>query len=104
MGTKDHELWQLHVRFANGQKLTPEERARLDAWYEEQDQAETHSDSTIDDQVDVIALQKQIDDLLLQTAEATDNIRKLTAENETLRREVAELREKVAQRAALELA
>ncbi len=104
MNTNDQALWQLHVRFASGEALNAEERAQLDAWYEAQDHAESTDFVTVDQKSDIDILQTQVDKLLLDVITATDNIRRLNAENAELRREITELRQKVAHQAALELA
>ena len=99
----DQTMWQLHVRFAGGETLTADEQRQLEAWYEEQDRIESAEIVTSGQTSSVVALQTQVDDLLAKIEQATEHIRRLNAENERLRREVAELRQQLAQRAALAL-
>lgn len=104
MDANNRAIWELHVRFATGETLTVEEQAALECWYEEQDQAEASEHNYIQHTIDNATLQNQVDILLEKVATTTETIRRLNMENEVLRREVAELRQKLAQQAALELA
>lgn len=104
MDAKNRAIWELHVRFASGETLTPEEQAALERWYEEQDQGEASEYTYVQHTIDNATLQNQVDILLEKVATTTETIRRLNTENEVLRREVAELRQQVAKQAALELA
>ncbi len=88
---------RLHDRATRGEDLSPEEQERLDAWYEVQDQAEAEQ-LGVDVEPTPASLETRIDSTLRQIIEATERIRKVTAENKGLRSEIAALRLELAQR------
>lgn len=92
----DEKGRQLHDRFTRGESLTTKEKQKLEEWYVRQDQLE--SEILKSDDLDGIAnLQNQIKTALLQINMASKRIKKVTEENEALRRETALLRKKLAQ-------
>lgn len=78
----------LHDRATHGETLTPEEEAALHAWYAQEDQAEL---ALLARQPlpDVSVLRQQVDDALVRLAETTQQIRRLSKENDALRKENA---------------
>lgn len=102
MTIENEDMWQLHIRYAQGETLTAEEQSRLERWYAEQDQTEqamiklpSAADSTATFKV-------QVDELLARIAATTLRIRQLTEENEALRREIASLRRQLTQHLTLQ--
>lgn len=89
---QDDTVWQLHLRAACGELLTPGEQAQLQAWYAAQEMAEMATLKLETSSVDLATLQTQINAMLAQIATATYKIKQLTDENEALRRDVALLR------------
>jgi hypothetical protein len=76
---------QLHDKATRGASLTGEEQAQLEAWYAEQDQAESEGLGLTHVSPRLAPLQAQVETTL------TQRIQELTAQNETLRREIAAL-------------
>ncbi len=93
----DEDERRLHDRATRGGELSREEQERLDAWYESQDQAEAEL-LGVDLEPAPETLETRIDSTLRQIIEATERIRRVTAENKGLRREIAALRLELAQR------
>lgn len=94
--------WELHVRSARGEALTPAENALLQEWYTAQEQAEMAMLKLEAPSVDVATLQTQINEMLAQIATATHKIKQLTDENEALRRDIAILRRQLSQQTLLQ--
>ena len=91
---------QLHDRATSGEVLTSEEQAELERWYADQDNEEAtiiHAPSSPDE---TGTLQRQVHATLDPLRVVTERIQSLSAENEALRREVAELRHRLPQRPA----
>lgn len=91
---------QLHDRHTRGEALSEEEQAQLQKWYAAQDRAEMDELNLTPTADTIAALQVQIDSALTQLAVITRRIQETAAENETLRREVADLHRQLAQQAA----
>lgn len=90
---------RLHDRATRGEALTADEQVALDQWYADQDRVEAAElatpPATHDDQ-----LQRQVQASLDQLSVATARIQALALDNETVRRENADLRKRLAQRSA----
>lgn len=99
---QDDPVWQLHLRAACGEPLTPTEQAQLQAWYAAQEMAEMAMLKLETSSVDIATLQTQINAMLAQIATATYKIKQLTDENEALRRDVVLLRRQLHQQAILQ--
>ncbi len=93
----DEEALQLHDRFARGESLTVDESARLEAWYATQDAAEARDLGSAG--TETVDLSARIHASLQQVAETTRQIRRTLTENDSLRREIANLRQELAQQA-----
>jgi hypothetical protein len=81
----------LHDRLTQGQQLTTEEQVHLDAWYQAQDQAESH---LLDQQLvstDVSILRTQLAIALKQLVLVSQHINDVIAVNDDLRRDIARL-------------
>jgi len=89
---------RLHDRANRGEPLSSEERAQLKAWYERLDQEEGIALSTAPAPGNNAVLRGQIDHTLAEIATLTLRIQELTAENATLRREVASFLQLLAQK------
>lgn len=100
--TADAKAEELHDRATRGETLTPEEQAQLQAWYDEQDQAEFQQLGLAASTSDDSALHNQINAALEQLAAATTQIQTLAAENEVLRRENLALRRQLSERPLLQ--
>lgn len=92
----DEKGRQLHDRFTRGESLTTREKQQLEEWYGRQDQLESEILKS-DDAGGIANLESQIKTTLLQINIASKRIKKVTEENEALRREAARLRKKLAQ-------
>jgi len=89
---------QLHDKATRGVSLSPAEHARLQEWHAVQDQAESQLLSPRSADPVLASLRSQVDSALEQVGSVTRNIRQLSAENDSLRREIAELRRQLAAR------
>ncbi len=86
----DEAALHLHDRAAQSKSLSDEERGQLETWYAAQDAAEARDlASAITEPVD---LTRRIQASLEQVAEAARKIQETVAENDSLRREIANLR------------
>jgi hypothetical protein len=83
---------QLHHRASLGEKLSPEERASLEAWYAKQDAEEMAVLAAAPLPQDVSALRERVAATLAQLVTVTQRILALAVENERLYHEVAALR------------
>jgi hypothetical protein len=97
--TTDERGLELHDRATRGAALTPVEREELEAWYARIDQEEMAALACARPPHDLPALREEVDSALARVLVVTERIRKLTAESEQMRREVAELQERVARSA-----
>lgn len=88
----------LHDKATRGGVLSDEERTQLDLWYARHDRDEgaiLDSPSPSPRRTD---LQSQVDSAVADLATVTQRIQSLAAENDTVRREIATLREQLAER------
>jgi hypothetical protein len=91
---------QLHDQVTRGEKLTPDEQAALEQWYSQEDHTEG---MVLNASVAIKAdgsLQRHVDATLDQLRLVTQQIQELSIENDTIRREITELRRRLAQRLA----
>ena len=100
----DEPARQLHDRATRGDSLSVEERALLDQWYARQDQAEAAALAASAPPASAAALQSQVDAALAQLVTATQRIQALAAENEAVRKEVADLQRQLARKPAVQSA
>ncbi|SRR6266511_3586103 len=91
---------QLHDKATRGATLTAQEQAQLDEWYSQQDRTESQSLGQSYGESAANALRSQVAEALAQMQAVAADIQNLAGANETLRREVTALRERVAQRPA----
>jgi cell division septum initiation protein DivIVA len=89
---------QLHDRATRGETLSAEEQAQLDQWYERQDQAEGAALAKSSSPQSVAELQAQVDAATAQLLTVTQRIQALTAENEAVRRDIADLQRQLTQK------
>ena len=87
----------LHDRAARGESLTAEESSQLEAWYSAQDVIEARELAEVD--VGSLDISERIHEALEQVADVTRQIQKTMADNASLRREIASLRQEHAQQA-----
>jgi hypothetical protein len=91
---------ELHDRVTRGITLSVEEQTQLAAWYAQQDEIESQLLGDLAGVQTRDLLQVQIKAALAQLALVTQRIQDLTVENEELRREVASLKNQLAERLA----
>ena len=94
----DESARRLHDRVTRGGALSPPERAQLDEWLAAQDQSEARMLSSKGFVPALADLRSQVDSTLEQVSLVTQNIQQLSSENDSLRREIAALRSRVAGR------
>src|SRR5438270_12131458 len=94
----DNPEQQLHDRASRGESLSADERMRLEAWYARLDQEEGALLNRAGPPATLTALQRQIETAVAQLATVTQRVQALTAENTTVRREIASLQLLLAQR------
>lgn len=90
---KQAQMQMLHNRAVNGESLTSEERALLDAWYDEQDQLEYDEIIGEPKSFPALPLQQLLDEL----AVATEQLQTVLSENEQLKAQNDQLRRTIAQ-------
>ena len=78
--------------------MSAEERTELDGWHAAQDRAETTLFSRQSSEPAVVELRSQVKSALERVATLTRTIQQLTAENDSLRRDVDALRRQLAAR------
>ncbi len=86
----------LHDRATRGEDLNPDEQGQLDAWYAVQDAKEMERLSMVPADGGARAIQGAIDGSLAEIAAVARRIRETSAENESLRRQNAALRRRLA--------
>ena len=87
----EERVRHLHDKFTRGGTLSAEEQAQLDAWYAEEDQREGVVLSPAGASPRLAVLHTQVETALAQLLTVTQRIQTLTAQNDTLRREIAVL-------------
>src|SRR5258708_39045778 len=93
----DQQAQQIHDRATRGEPISAEERSQLDQWYARMD-AEEGALLNRGPPHDLAAQRGQIDAAVAQVRVVTQRIQTLTAENETVRREVAALQRQLAEK------
>jgi hypothetical protein len=91
MMSPDDRLQQLHDKATRGMALSAEEQAQLTAWYTDQDQRENALLESMGASQHLAVLHTQDETALAQLLTVTQHGQKLTAENETMRHEIAVL-------------
>ena len=86
----------LHDKATRGMMLTEEEQTMLASWYTREDEAEANIINTGSDSDTLASLQAHVKSVLIQLTLGTERIQATEAENERLRREIAELRHQLA--------
>jgi uncharacterized protein YceH (UPF0502 family) len=89
---------RLHDRATHGESLTAEEQVQLDQWYARQDGEDAATLTRNPSAQSIHGLQAQVDAAVAQLLEVSQRIKTQAAENEKLRREVAELQRQLAQK------
>ena len=94
----DNQGFLLHKRVTEGDQLSTEELATLNAWYKQQDEAESLSlNLEVDAQLhNTVQIQDQIELAMAQLINATNRLEEVSTQNEKLRAENQLLRKKVA--------
>ncbi|OGG49716.1 MAG: hypothetical protein A3F84_16120 [Candidatus Handelsmanbacteria bacterium RIFCSPLOWO2_12_FULL_64_10] len=86
---------QLHDKATRGVGLSPDEQAKLDAWYARQDASESAMLAQTSPPQALVALQAQVDAAVAQLLTVTQRIRDLTLQNDALRRDIAALKQQL---------
>jgi hypothetical protein len=96
MMSTDDLAKQLHDKASRGIVLSAEEQAQLEAWYAEQDQAESAVLGPTSSPQRRAALHTQVETALAQLRTVTQRIQDLMAQNEAMRREISVLQRQLA--------
>lgn len=94
----DEKALQLHEKATRGKKLSKEEQAQLQSWYQKQDDTEHKLLHAKANNNTTPSLANKIRDALDEIARLTNRIQEISTENEELRRENATLRSQIAVR------
>ncbi len=94
----DKALQELHLRSARGEPLTADERARLEAWYAEMDRGEAEMLKQFKPADDLDGMRAQSSAILEEVVKVAQNVQAVSAENEKLRREIADLEQRLARK------
>jgi chromosome segregation ATPase len=87
---------QLHDKETRGGTLSPAEQAHLDEWLGHQDRAEAKLLSANGNPAKVEELRTQVNKVLEQVAASAHEAQRLSSENDTLRKEIATLHDRLA--------
>lgn len=96
MTTTDDLMRRLQDDSTRGAHLSPEDEARLNRWYEEQDREEQRVLGRAVSPSTISVLRAEVDAAVAQLLVVSQHIQSLTAENEVARRAVADLHEQLA--------
>jgi len=91
----EQEAKALHDRAARGESLSATERVALEAWYARQDAEEMALLAGAPSASNLEALRAQVEEARNQLRDASERIQMQSAENERIRREIAELERKL---------
>jgi hypothetical protein len=97
-------LKQLHHLTTTGVTITDGQRAELEDWYAQQDDAEHSVLNLSGVNVDLESLKIQVEAVLTQLLTAAKRMQDLSAENDDLRRDLAFLRQQLTTTSALQTA
>jgi septal ring factor EnvC (AmiA/AmiB activator) len=90
--------YQLHDRYTRGETLSEEEQLLLFTWYAKQDESEAQQITTKSVTVSTNSqLQEQIQEAATQLQHISQQIGETTVANESIRREIAVLKDQLAQ-------
>jgi hypothetical protein len=89
--TKTEKMQQLHLLAARGEKLSPEDEAKLKNWYEKLDREESVINRN-NRSIDTARLRKKIEKTTKQIGSLSNEITTLLTQNEQIRSENQELR------------
>ncbi len=89
---------QLHDKATRDGTLSPAEEAQLDEWLRHQDRAESQLLAAKGDPARVEDLRTEVNGALEKVTAAAREAQRLSAENDTLRKEIAALRQRLAAR------
>jgi hypothetical protein len=95
---------ELHDRATRGLALSAAERAALDAWYAQQDAEESATLAGSQLPQNLAMLRSQVDKAMSELLVVVHSIQAQAAENERIRREVAELQGQLAAKMATQKA
>ena len=95
---------QLHDKVTRGVALSSDEQAQLDAWYAQQDAAESAMFAQTNLPQALVALQAQVDAAVAQLLTVTQGVRDLTYQNDALRLDIAALQRQLPQVSASQTA
>jgi len=88
----------LHDKATRGEKLSEQEKLKLEDWYAHQDQLELETFQSPSPGNFLSDLQAQVDSAIAQLVKLSNRIQQITAENEQLRSENASLLDQFSQR------
>ena len=94
----DSQMQALHDRATRGDLLTDEERAQLEAWYTQQDQAELGLLQLGAPSESAVQLREQVAVAAAQLETISQQIRNVIVENEQVRSDIALLQRQLSQR------
>ena len=94
-------LLELHDRAMRGGVLSAAERAELQQWYAEQDRAEAEMLARAPAPQNA-GLRAEVDDAIAQLVAVSQQLQAQSTENESLRREIAALELRLAQRTTVQ--
>jgi hypothetical protein len=94
-------MLELHDRATRGGVLSADERAQLQQWYAEQDQAEAEMLARAP-APQTARLRAEVDDAIAQLVAVSQQLQSQCTENESLRREIAALEHRLAQRTTVQ--
>ena len=95
--TETEKMQQLHSRQTSGEKLTPDESAALQNWYDELDREEDLRLNRNRLPIDSEAMRAELDEEIHELTGATQAVERTARENEGIRRENERLRRMLAQ-------
>jgi hypothetical protein len=100
----DNLAQQLHNKATRGELVSAEEKAQLEQWYARLDREEGEMLARTSPSPEIAKLQGQVEAAVAQLVVAAQSIQALTAENEAVRREVADLKRQLARKLTMQSA
>ena len=98
--TPDEQGQRLHDRITRGEVLSADERSLVDQWYARHDADEAAALARSSPPQDLSDLRQRVDATVAKVRTITQQIQTLTADTETVRRDVLALQRQLAQRTA----